>query len=571
MPFLKANQQPAFYTYVNGQVCEMTEILPARCVCTSVRFLCLCPSACLACLHVSRPPCLIAFVYLLLLASLWVLPVSLSLVFLSPQSVSQAVCLSVCLLVCCTDLTDNIRGEKNLEGSSTSLLRFNAFVSFYDTQAEMMVDSMLKDVRVNAGLGNPPVPFYTNVPESANALIKRAVQFERSEMSDFCTKLANLIKQQREDVRASILNRGPYSLSAKHSHIEVRQDKWFSMAAKQRETHFKKFDDACSKVPEAELATLGEDAESSDLSITPEEAGITTVPLPTIRAIFEKAKVLLGKETSIVLAPGSDGNSYMVESHTSRRPHFVKVEKATGKVVCDECPGWSSSKFCAHAVAVAEKNSSLQAYVRWVERRAGPMNLTSLVTFDTPKGVGRKGSRATSRRRGGRSKRLPDVTQVVDRVNSEPLPHGTASGFAQPTLDPTNANVAPIQGAEAPDARPNIGYPHPLFGTYMLYFLQFCPPQVRQCFGCGQVLKPGGKILPPPHDLVIVSNASRAYTDQSGAVKEKRGNVYYHVQGQCLRRHQAYFIASLVQIPEAIKCFLAPPHAALLRDFGITL
>ena len=70
MPFLKANQQPAFYTYVNGQVCEMTEILPARCVCTSVRFLCLCPSACLACLHVSRPPCLIAFVYLLLLASL---------------------------------------------------------------------------------------------------------------------------------------------------------------------------------------------------------------------------------------------------------------------------------------------------------------------------------------------------------------------------------------------------------------------------------------------------------------------------------------------------------------------
>ena len=29
------------------------------------------------------------------------------------------------------------------------------------------------------------------------------------------------------------------------------------------------------------------------------------------------------------------------------------------------------------------------------------------------------------------------------------------------------------------------GYPNPLFGTYMLYFLKHCPPQVKTCFGCG--------------------------------------------------------------------------------------
>ena len=42
---------------------------------------------------------------------------------------------------------------------------------------------MLKSVRRNAGLGDPPVPYYNNIPESANALIKRAVGFKESEMT----------------------------------------------------------------------------------------------------------------------------------------------------------------------------------------------------------------------------------------------------------------------------------------------------------------------------------------------------------------------------------------------------
>lgn len=76
----------------------------------------------------------------------------------------------------------------------------------------MIVESMLTEVRTNAGLGNPPTPFYTNVPESANAVIKRAVNFEESEMASFALKLAQLIKRQREDVRGVLLNNGPYKL-----------------------------------------------------------------------------------------------------------------------------------------------------------------------------------------------------------------------------------------------------------------------------------------------------------------------------------------------------------------------
>ena len=42
-------------------------------------------------------------------------------------------------------------------------------------------------------------------------------------------------------------------------------------------------------------------------------------------------------------------------------------------------------------------------------------------------------------------------------------------------------------------------------------------------------------------------------------------------QEGCLKRHQVYFIPSLVQIPIEIKALLVQSHATLLRDFGISL
>mgnify|MGYP001796511897 CR=1 FL=1 len=60
----------------------------------------------------------------------------------------------------------------------------------------MIIDTMLPDVRKNAGLGDPPVPFYTNVPESANAIIKRAVKYKETKMSHFCNLMSKLLLQQ---------------------------------------------------------------------------------------------------------------------------------------------------------------------------------------------------------------------------------------------------------------------------------------------------------------------------------------------------------------------------------------
>ena len=57
--------------------------------------------------------------------------------------------------------------------------------------------SILRPIRINAGLGNPPEAYYNNMLESANKVIKVGVDFEKSEMSEFNEKMEKVIQQQR--------------------------------------------------------------------------------------------------------------------------------------------------------------------------------------------------------------------------------------------------------------------------------------------------------------------------------------------------------------------------------------
>lgn len=73
-------------------------------------------------------------------------------------------------------------------------------------QSDMIMKSMLKPVRRNANLGDPPEAYYNNVPEAANAMIKRAVNFKENDMPGFCNKMSTLILQQKEDVESAVFN-----------------------------------------------------------------------------------------------------------------------------------------------------------------------------------------------------------------------------------------------------------------------------------------------------------------------------------------------------------------------------
>ncbi len=111
----------------------------------------------------------------------------------------------------------------------------------------------------------------------------------------------------------------------------------------------------------------------------------------------------------------------MVESETMAKPHYVSVAK-NGKVTCTDCPGWNAFKICSRSLAVAEKTGRTADYVKWL-REKGPKrpNLTSLMTCDSGKGVGKKSRQtATARRKGGRNCTNAPPTTVVDLLPLQP-------------------------------------------------------------------------------------------------------------------------------------------------------
>ncbi|KAK3700933.1 hypothetical protein QZH41_000337 [Actinostola sp. cb2023] len=306
------------------------------------------------------------------------------------------------------------------------------FYAYFLGKVDMIAANMLKDVRMNAGLGDPPSQYHTNSPESANAIIKRAVSFKESEMSSFCNKMEELIRHQKTDVESAILDKGPYKLAETHNRFEVNSVKWFRMNTEQRKAHIHRFrsssvsdishqTDKSSQPKSTQVKlTQSKNAETNFtpvLSVDPSDSGIANIPRASIEGIFRKAAEIISQPRALLPAPGSPGKAFMVASNTTKRPHFVTYDAKSNKVTCDDCPGWKSLKVCGHSVAVAEKVGKLQEYLRWHSAKAPEPNLTSLVTSDTDKGVGKKGNRpSTARRKGGRYNAKESPQQFLMRA-----------------------------------------------------------------------------------------------------------------------------------------------------------
>ena len=117
-------------------------------------------------------------------------------------------------------------------------------MSITTLQEEILVQCMLKEVCRHAGSGDPPLPLYNNVPESANAMIKHAVSFKENEMNQFCQEMNVLLLRQKEGPESGIINHGPYRLAPKFSSLELSPDQWFTKNSQQKQAYVKKFHNA---------------------------------------------------------------------------------------------------------------------------------------------------------------------------------------------------------------------------------------------------------------------------------------------------------------------------------------
>ena len=347
-------------------------------------------------------------------------------------------------------------------------------------QAEMIISCMSRETRVNAGLGDP-LPYFNNIPESANAMIKRAVGFNESEMSKFCNDMSTLLLRQKEDVDSAVINKGPYRLASKFRSFEVQQSYWFKMTANQREKYLRKFHEAqmsqtandtnnssCSSIiSESSSATIKRVNISTDLV----ESGIQSAPTEILRSISNKAEELLNKNGSIVHAPGSvDGMAYVVESYTSVRPHYVSIAK-NGKVTCQDCPNWKALKICAHAVAAAEKCGITTKYMKWIlDKGPAHINMTALMTSNSSSGTGKKGGKgSTARRKGGRTAKRTPATAMVDRpafMQSSATPQASLQeSMQQPVNTPVPASATPRASQQVTSMQQLVYTPGPASAT----------------------------------------------------------------------------------------------------------
>ena len=109
---------------------------------------------------------------------------------------------------------------------------------------------MLKSVRIKAGLGDPPQPFYTNGVESQNNVIKHQIKYTSQESPQFINSMQEMVVCQRKEVERAVIGIGEYRLSERFKQYSIDQSKFFLMFEKQREKSLKKFftaqfDDSC--------------------------------------------------------------------------------------------------------------------------------------------------------------------------------------------------------------------------------------------------------------------------------------------------------------------------------------
>ena len=97
-----------------------------------------------------------------------------------------------------------------------------AFLNWFKAnKVDVICNTMIRPVREECGLGNPPDIFTINPNESINALLKHKMDYKKSELPTFVEKVKELSREQVKEVERAIVNRGKYQLKEEYKFLEV--------------------------------------------------------------------------------------------------------------------------------------------------------------------------------------------------------------------------------------------------------------------------------------------------------------------------------------------------------------
>ena len=138
---------------------------------------------------------------------------------------------------------ENVWNER--EQSFSSPPQFFSYFKQY--KVPVFKESMIKPIRVKAGLGNPPIEYHNNCPECMNNVIKMKVDRKRNSIDDFCSKMKSLVQEQRNHLIRAATCRGEYRLHPAFKEFEVSHLKWFGFTEGARTKHIQRLCDFAYK------------------------------------------------------------------------------------------------------------------------------------------------------------------------------------------------------------------------------------------------------------------------------------------------------------------------------------
>ena len=285
----------------------------------------------------------------------------------------------------------------------------NILFACYHFKANEIKTSFLKPIRIEAGLGDPPNEFTTNDVESGNFIIKHGINFDKQKPQEFIEKVKEIINMQFRNEDRAVFGKGPYKLRKGFEKYYVNDFKWGQLTAQQRLTKIKEFRNVCMSEKDKDhenYSTISGSA--NNLSISPKDSGINTVPLSVLERMFEKAKSLVRNDGLVLEKPGATDGSYIVAGSANRI--FCVSSGKGGSFKCDRSCINSRTKICKHVIAVAEKSGKLQQFVEWFRRSKCGASVSALALNGAPKSMGRKGN---GRKRSNKKKKA-DIEEVVN-------------------------------------------------------------------------------------------------------------------------------------------------------------
>ena len=369
--------------------------------------------------------------------------------------------------------------------------------------------SMLKPLRSQAGLGDPPRQFTTNDAESINAVVSRWIAGKKG-WDELAKCLHDFVLSKYRELEMAVIGIGERKLDHQYKHLQKTAVQWRSMS---RQEHKEVLQQA-HLTPQLH----------TELSIGPDESSVCGFTSDQLQDVWHKAGLILQTPENIVSAPNNPKITVCF-SETSNLTVTQKGDMA--KFVCEEkCKSFSFHErlFCEHCLAVAEHRGVLAEFLVTINARKRASTI-SLVNKALQKQCVGSGKKQATKRRGANNAVGCEVKNVVRMPQT-----------------------------------------HPPFTVARKIGL------ISRCYGCMQKFSEQMNV-PPRDLILRKLDFREWVDKNSGEMRRSQSLVptYYHLKMDCVRIKYPITQINDILLHDEVKEQLCAEHMNKIRDFGLCL